>query len=272
MGGSVLGSKNTREWTDIHELPGMANKIKPGYIAVNRKGDLMYMKTGKIKKPELKDGYYRYTWTNGEHRYSVMIHRLVAMAYVDGYAHGLMVDHLDTVRTNNDYRNLIWTTQKQNSNNPKTIKKLYQARVRGSRRVTAYFFDGKPFRMFDSLKEAAAALHLPKLPLQETAIRREGVKHCYGLLWKSTPCTDTPKDLTRKEYTLGKNMPAFMTITARDGKQYLTSGYKSIADYLGVTSGVVKKALETGEPCKGWCLSPMSCREYWQSRNPEMFA
>lgn len=274
MGAADLGSKNTREWTDIHDLPGMKKKIKPGYIAVNRDGELKYLKTDKPKNPVLNkdDGYLRYHWEHKGRHYSVMVHRLVGMAYCDGYKPGLVIDHLDTNKTNNNYKNLMFGTQKQNSNNPETLKKLRAAKVRGSRRVTAYFFDGTPFKMFDSIKEASKELDLPKLPLQEGAIRREGIKHCYGLLWKSTPCTTDPKTLSRKECLYGKTMPPFMTITTSDGKRYVANGYTVVADHMGVTPHAVRKALETGEPCKGAHIASISCREYWQLRKPEMFA
>lgn len=42
------------------------------------------------------------------------VHRLVAMAFVDGYHDGLEVNHKDLNKTNNVYTNLEWTTRSEN--------------------------------------------------------------------------------------------------------------------------------------------------------------
>ena len=42
------------------------------------------------------------------------IHYLVAINFCQGYQKGLVVDHKDTNRFNNYYKNLQWITQKEN--------------------------------------------------------------------------------------------------------------------------------------------------------------
>lgn len=42
------------------------------------------------------------------------VHQLVAKAFVDGWFEGAIVNHKDGVKSNNDYTNLEWTTQKDN--------------------------------------------------------------------------------------------------------------------------------------------------------------
>ena len=44
-------------------------------------------------------------------------HRVVAMQWVDGYAIGLQVDHIDKCRTNNHISNLRWISASQNGKN-----------------------------------------------------------------------------------------------------------------------------------------------------------
>ncbi len=52
-------------------------------------------------------------WTNGrEHTY--LIHRLVALAFVDGYFDGAEVNHKNGIKTNNVAWNLIWCTRSEN--------------------------------------------------------------------------------------------------------------------------------------------------------------
>ncbi len=42
------------------------------------------------------------------------VHQLVAKAYVDGWFEGAVVNHIDSIKSNNDYTNLEWVTQKEN--------------------------------------------------------------------------------------------------------------------------------------------------------------
>lgn len=43
-----------------------------------------------------------------------LVHRMVALAFCDGYSEGLCVNHIDAVRTNNHASNLEWVTYKEN--------------------------------------------------------------------------------------------------------------------------------------------------------------
>lgn len=43
------------------------------------------------------------------------IHKLVALNFVYGYIPGLVVNHIDEIKTNNHYTNLEWVTSKYNS-------------------------------------------------------------------------------------------------------------------------------------------------------------
>ena len=270
MKNRTLGSANTREWTDLAEL-GL--KIRPGRIFVNRKGELLNKRTGKAPRTYEDKGYVRYQWEFKGKKYSAMVHRIVAMAYLDGMSRQRkFIDHLDTKRNNNNVENLRWVTAQENAQNPITMQRTRANLQKYAGRVSAYFFDGTLFRTFNSLEEAACALDLPKLTLQKTAIRNEKIKHCYGLLWKNTPMKTCPKKLERKDYELGKNEPAFMTITnKKTGQVYISSSYTKVANRIGSSAVAVKDCLKSGHACNGYDLSPISCKKYWEYRSPEMF-
>lgn len=70
---------------------------------------------------ELKPSYDKYGYLvlhirlPGGVRKTPAVHRLVAMAWCDGYAPGLMVNHKDGVKDNNHASNLEWVTSAENN-------------------------------------------------------------------------------------------------------------------------------------------------------------
>lgn len=59
-------------------------------------------------------GYYQVNLFSGKKARTFLIHRLVAMRFVDGYSEGLEVNHIDGNKLNNCFTNLEWVTKKQN--------------------------------------------------------------------------------------------------------------------------------------------------------------
>lgn len=71
---------------------------------------------GKVLKPVVKrqTGYARVM----VHRKVCLVHILVARAFCGGYKPGLVVDHIDCVRTNNKCENLRWVETGFNTSRP----------------------------------------------------------------------------------------------------------------------------------------------------------
>lgn len=61
-----------------------------------------------------KDGYKIFTAGKKGKRKIYKVHTLVAKLFVQGYKHGLEVNHKDFDRTNNYYKNLEWVTHQEN--------------------------------------------------------------------------------------------------------------------------------------------------------------
>lgn len=74
---------------------------------------LIRNKHGLIRKTTVaKNGYERVGFHGGQE--TVFVHRLVARAFCDGYADGLLVNHKDGDKLNNNAENLEWVTQSEN--------------------------------------------------------------------------------------------------------------------------------------------------------------
>ena len=100
----------------------------PNY-SVSSNGRVMNNKYGRILKtrPDTK-GYHRVClYNNSNERGSEMlVHRLVAEAFCDGYQDGLDVNHIDGCKDNNIVDNLEWCTRSEN------LKHCYQTGLRDS--------------------------------------------------------------------------------------------------------------------------------------------
>ncbi|MGL4449867.1 MAG: HNH endonuclease signature motif containing protein [Sarcina sp.] len=104
---------------------------------ISENGDILNKDNGKTLKPMItKDGYSRIELKieKGVPK-KFYIHRLVYQSFIGELDSGLVIDHIDGDRSNNNYRNLRQVTQKKNienalingdfgQNNNKTIRVL----------------------------------------------------------------------------------------------------------------------------------------------------
>jgi len=84
----------------------------------------------------------------------ILVHRLVAIAFIDGYKDGLEVNHIDENKLNNRVGNLEWVTSKDNCNYG-TRNERVKSKV--SRAVEQRDMDGKLLKVYPSVKEAKRA-------------------------------------------------------------------------------------------------------------------
>lgn len=87
------------------------------HYSINEEGTVLNTKTGRVLLTDLNNcGYRRVTlWSEGQRRVRVMVHRLVALHYVDNPDNKPMINHEDGNKINNHYSNLTWVTCKENT-------------------------------------------------------------------------------------------------------------------------------------------------------------
>ena len=106
-------------WREIKEFP---------LYNISIDGKVINIKSGKILKGRKdKNGYKRVILYNKSGYKNKQIHRLVAEAFIPNPENKPQVDHIDTVRTNNNAGNLRWVTCRENNLNPLTMERYKKA-------------------------------------------------------------------------------------------------------------------------------------------------
>lgn len=79
---------------------------------INNNGIVRNIKTGRTIKP-FKGRYHRINLSKNGELKSFLVHRLVAI-YFCSRTDGNIIHHIDNNPHNNNYKNLLWTTQSYN--------------------------------------------------------------------------------------------------------------------------------------------------------------
>ena len=83
---------------------------------ITKEGLIISRYTGKALSPSVdKKGYNRVTLKHKGESKTFLVHRLVAMKYIDNPFNKPQVNHLDGNKSNNNYWNLEWCTCQENN-------------------------------------------------------------------------------------------------------------------------------------------------------------
>ena len=95
----------------FRDIPGFE-----GIYMVSPSGRVLSLYTGKIRKPykDKKCGYWRLSLLKDGKYYTIEVHRLVAMAWLEKPEGATEIDHIDGNKDNNCVDNLEWVSHSEN--------------------------------------------------------------------------------------------------------------------------------------------------------------
>ena len=103
-------------WKDVKGYEGIYKISENGEVlSLGRLRGAVKGKDRLLKYDISNSGYYRVTLSKNDKRKRFSVHRLVYENFVGEIPEGLVINHIDENRFNNNYKNLEACTQKQNN-------------------------------------------------------------------------------------------------------------------------------------------------------------
>ena len=165
---------NSPRWMSLEDLDGEIWKDVEGFIGRYQVSNYGRVKTTGIatrkgksfrhRQPMIKrvtrsklHGYYMVHLNKECIGYCLLVHRLVAEAFIPNPYKLPYVNHKDETRTNNTASNLEWCTPKYNMVYSNIFKKRNDVVCR---KVLQYTMDGRLIKEWNSIKEAAETTNI----------------------------------------------------------------------------------------------------------------
>lgn len=143
---------------------------------VTEEGDVFNQNGLKLKPEKTRNGYLRVSLSNDKNKHKrMLVHRLVAEAFIPNPKNLPQVDHKNEIKTDNHVSNLRWATPLENLNHSKVIEKASEAKFTKVRCITTGI-------IFNSIKEASETYNLSYSNIVACC---NGRRHtCGGMKWE----------------------------------------------------------------------------------------
>ena len=138
-----------------------------------------------------KNGYVQVNLHKDSKQKTYRVHKLVALAFVDGYEEGLVVNHIDECKDNNVWTNLEWVTTTYNNtyndrhkragNSLKGIKRSDETKKKLSKIKSKKVMCVETEEVFESLTKAGEFIGVTRQAIAHS-IKKE--KSCKGYHWQ----------------------------------------------------------------------------------------
>ncbi|ASZ71935.1 HNH endonuclease [Lactococcus phage 96403] len=133
---------------------------------VSNLGKVRNMKNGRILKPSLNNyGYLIHCLYGCDKKKNLLLHRIIATAFIDNPEEKPQVNHIDENKLNNDLSNLEWCTGRENIIHGTRTKR---AAEKLSKKVVQLDLNDNVLNEFESMRQAE----------RETGASVSHISHC----------------------------------------------------------------------------------------------
>lgn len=165
-------------WKDVVGYEGLYQISNLGKVV-----SLNWRNQGVSKEMYLKphnQGYLQVELYKNGIRKMYTVHRLVAIAFVDGYRDGFVVNHKDENKQNNAASNLEWCSFDNNVRYSTPDKGTPRSHY--PRKIVQKSLSGEAIRIWDSAVCIKTIMSLNEWPIRECC--KGNRKTAYGYLWQ----------------------------------------------------------------------------------------
>lgn len=180
-------------WKDVQGYEGYYQVSNHGRVKsldrkVKNRGGIA-TKKGKILSPSVMNNQYKKIalWKDNEQKMMLM-HRLIAQAFIPNTGNLPEVNHIDEDKGNNSVDNLEWCDRLYNANYGTAIERSASKRKGvsvGERAIEQYTTNGVFVRSYDSAMKAAEAIKGCNSGICKCANGRYKIAHGYVWRWKT---------------------------------------------------------------------------------------
>ena len=175
----------TEIWKDVQGFEGRYQVSNMGRVRSLDRWSLderpHFIKGMMLKpSPNKGRGYLRISFSDGRRNYKhYEVHRLVALHFVHGYKEGLVVNHINEIKTDNRADNLEWCTRQYNLTYNELSKRVGISQGKPVEQMT---LNGEVIAVFPSVSEAGRATGLAATHISDSC--HSDRKTCGGYRWK----------------------------------------------------------------------------------------
>lgn len=170
---------------------------------INNDGEIRNIKTKKVLKHRIKNnGYHEVCLYINKQKKYCLIHRLVALTFIENNNNYSQVNHIDGNKNNNSVNNLEWVDSHAN-NKHAWDNNLNKPSI--TRKVKQYTLSGEYIKTYNSIAEATRATGATKISLVANGKR----KSSGGFSWKWVEDfipRNTGKNKKVAQYDLNNNL------------------------------------------------------------------
>ena len=118
---------------------------------VSNLGKVRNIKSGRTLKPRLHNGYLRLCLYKNNKNKDLLLHRILATAFIDNPDEKPCVNHIDENKLNNDLSNLEWCTERENAIHGTRTKRVAE---KLSQKVIQLDLNDNILNVFKSMRQA----------------------------------------------------------------------------------------------------------------------